>query len=944
MDPTLPTPAADERSRMLLLQVFAACLGASLANQPASCREAAAAHAALLLRQACACLKLDDEVYAGNLPFLDMALALADITPLVDGLCLVVTADEASAAEATAAAASELPVVRSSVSAAEASAAEAATTASELTVVPASASPASAPSSARLAASVMVLMGTFIQAAGTYDARTRQVLLLLARAMGLTAAQFTRQEHAFAVTWLRDLEHAAAMEAEAARAAEAASAGTKKKQQSRWKRWRKRVLIGGAAIVGGALVAVTGGLALPAVAGGVVALGGAVGLGAAAGATAVFLSSTAGLVVATAVFGATGAGLVGYRTSRRMSSCTDFRFARLTVGGVEGAAVCRVAVDDDEDCGGGGGSGGGGGGRGRARRPSRDTRGTTRTPAAVAGSAAASADSTAVLAGSDSGCSVTASTESAESAALAELAEFEVYLSALYESDNTPHLTSPDEYGGASAAGLVEGVAGVGGGVDDRCVPGTASSGGSGGEAKDGTELGGAGGGGGCGEGGDSSAETVLSQVAARGEESDDSSDVDAEEGGEGKEGKEGKKKGSETAATVAAAAAAAAPPGSLTACIVVSGWLDSGDAEGDASTKNWEYSLHKHWGCLLAPPENASSFGGPLNPLDETFQLHWERAELTRLGSALNTLGGKQAASFAATQALKQTALSSLMAAVTWPAALLNLGSLIDNPWSVACGRADETGEALADALCAGAHGHRPVTLVGYSMGARVIFSCLKALARRAQEDDVGAGGGAGGGGGGDSGKAQKGGGAEEKAGASANRGGKAGKAGKAGSKAGGAGGGNAPARGTAGTGAAGTGEGGRSGTSARGIVQHVVLLGAPISTEAASWEHARSVVSGFLVNGYNRGDWILPFAFRASNWVATGRGLGVAGVVPVNVDGIFNVDLSARLDTHTHYRTRLGLALTHVQLACGRAFLEDPVAPRETRKGDRNPSKSRP
>ena len=149
------------------MQVFAACLGASLANQPTACREAAAAHAALLLRQACACLKLDDEVYAGNLPFLDMALSLADITPLVDGLCRVVAADEASAAEATAAA-------------------------SELTVVPASASPASAPSSARLAASVMVLMGTFIQAAGTYDARTRQVLLLLARAMGLTAAQFTR--------------------------------------------------------------------------------------------------------------------------------------------------------------------------------------------------------------------------------------------------------------------------------------------------------------------------------------------------------------------------------------------------------------------------------------------------------------------------------------------------------------------------------------------------------------------------------------------------------------------------------------------------------------------------------------------------------------------------------------------------------------------------------
>jgi hypothetical protein len=48
-----------------------------------------------------------------------------------------------------------------------------------------------------------------------------------------------------------------------------------------------------------------------------------------------------------------------------------------------------------------------------------------------------------------------------------------------------------------------------------------------------------------------------------------------------------------------------------------------------------------------------------------------------------------------------------------------------------VACHRAIDAGEELAHAILAHAHGHRPITLMGFSMGARVIYFCLKTLAK---------------------------------------------------------------------------------------------------------------------------------------------------------------------------------------------------------------------
>lgn len=62
----------------------------------------------------------------------------------------------------------------------------------------------------------------------------------------------------------------------------------------------------------------------------------------------------------------------------------------------------------------------------------------------------------------------------------------------------------------------------------------------------------------------------------------------------------------------------------------------------------------------------------------------------------------------------------------------------MLDNSWSVALNKADKAGLELANALLSRAQGGRPVNLVGYSIGARVIFSCLKELSTRKQADGL--------------------------------------------------------------------------------------------------------------------------------------------------------------------------------------------------------------
>ena len=66
------------------------------------------------------------------------------------------------------------------------------------------------------------------------------------------------------------------------------------------------------------------------------------------------------------------------------------------------------------------------------------------------------------------------------------------------------------------------------------------------------------------------------------------------------------------------------------------------------------------------------------------------------------------------------------------WPMGLVKVARVVDNPFTLAKSRADKAGEVLAEALINKAQGERSVTLIGYSLGARVIYSCLMTLAKK--------------------------------------------------------------------------------------------------------------------------------------------------------------------------------------------------------------------
>ncbi|KAG8527021.1 uncharacterized protein KY384_008450 [Bacidia gigantensis] len=120
------------------------------------------------------------------------------------------------------------------------------------------------------------------------------------------------------------------------------------------------------------------------------------------------------------------------------------------------------------------------------------------------------------------------------------------------------------------------------------------------------------------------------------------------------------------------------------------------------------------------------------VNPvMGDMYSILWEPEMMQSMGQTINVLAS-EALSQTVQQVLGSTILIALMSALQLPIVLTKLSYFIDNPWTVSMARANAAGLILADSLIDRHLGMRPVTLVGFSLGARVIFSAIRELARR--------------------------------------------------------------------------------------------------------------------------------------------------------------------------------------------------------------------
>ncbi|KAA6415168.1 MAG: duf726 domain-containing protein [Lasallia pustulata] len=215
------------------------------------------------------------------------------------------------------------------------------------------------------------------------------------------------------------------------------------------------------------------------------------------------------------------------------------------------------------------------------------------------------------------------------------------------------------------------------------------------------------------------------------------------------------------------------------------------------------------------------------VGPGSEVFALRYELEALMNLGNSITAMVSSTAWGYAKKEIIQRTIFAEMMTAM-WPLGLLQVSRVVDNPFSVAKSRSEKAGEVLADALINKAQGERPVTLIGYSLGARVIYACLTSLATR----------------------------------------------------------------------------------RAFGLVESVVLIGAPTPSTTADWRVLRSVVAGRLVNVYSENDYVLGFLYRTSSIQ-----YGVAGLQKIEgLPSVENVDVSETVSGHLRYRYLVGSILKKI------------------------------
>ncbi|GAA5903984.1 hypothetical protein JCM8208_001750 [Rhodotorula glutinis] len=100
--------------------------------------------------------------------------------------------------------------------------------------------------------------------------------------------------------------------------------------------------------------------------------------------------------------------------------------------------------------------------------------------------------------------------------------------------------------------------------------------------------------------------------------------------------------------------------------------------------------------------------------------------------------------------------------------------------------------------------------------------------------------------------------------------------------------------------------------------LVYDAVLVSLPDSPSPAAWHEARSVVAHEVVNAYSANDWVLGIAARL--YTLSTR---IAGLRPVQIEGITDINISDLLGAHMDLRT----ALPRILERCGDKRGEQPV-----------------
>ena len=248
-----------------------------------------------------------------------------------------------------------------------------------------------------------------------------------------------------------------------------------------------------------------------------------------------------------------------------------------------------------------------------------------------------------------------------------------------------------------------------------------------------------------------------------------------------------------------------------------------------------------------------------------ELYTVRFESELLAELCNSVEDMAVEAVAN-ATQHILRATVFATLLTAVAIPTALVKLANMIDGSWTLAIERSDEAGKELARSLLFSQAGRRPITLIGYSMGARAIYSCLKELARYQEKWEE----------------------HRERLERDPNL--TASKKSKSAQQLG--------------------IENMREPAS---LLEDVILMGLPNHLSMRSWYLARQLVAGRLVNCYSKKDLVLLLMFRYKK--ITGGLKSVCGTCQIDVPGIENFDISDLVTSHSQYCVEAGTILKRVR-----------------------------